>query len=146
MSGLVYAGGCFCGELRYRVAGPAWDISHCHCTDCRRSTGAAFVSWASFRLEGFAFTHGTPGEYQYENRLRTFCRTCGTSIGFWQEGLPEIDVTLASFDEPAALTPTDHIWTEDQLPWVKLADGLPQHSRGRNPRSKGSPSPSSSSS
>jgi hypothetical protein len=99
--------------------------------DCRRSAGAAFVSWASFELAGFSFTEGTPGEYRYEGRLRTFCRSCGTSIGFWEEGLPEIDVTLASLDEPSLFTPADHIWTEDQLPWVRLDDGLPHHARER---------------
>jgi hypothetical protein len=127
----IYQGGCFCGALRYRAAGPAGEISHCHCADCRRASGAAFVTWASFALAGFAFTEGSPGEYHHQGRLRTFCRGCGTSIGFWEAGLPEIDVTLASFDAPELLAPTDHLWTEDQLPWVQLADGLPRHARGR---------------
>jgi hypothetical protein len=82
-------------------------------------------------LSDFAFIAGTPGEYRYAGRLRTFCRGCGTSIGFWEEGLVEIDITLASLDDPSLLTPTDHIWTEDQLPWVQFADGLPRHTRGR---------------
>jgi hypothetical protein len=89
------------------------------------------VTWASFHLGGFTFLKGTPGEYRHQGRLRTFCRGCGTSIGFWEEGLAEIDVTVASLDDPALLSPTDHIWTEDQLGWVKLADGLPRHPRGR---------------
>jgi hypothetical protein len=127
----TFEGGCFCGGLRYRVAGPARDICHCHCADCRRSSGAAFVTWASFDLVRFAFVKGTPGEYRYDGRLRTFCRDCGTSIGFWEEGQSEFDVTLASLDHPELLTPADHIWTEDQLPWIKLTDGLPRHTRGR---------------
>ena len=131
MSERTFEGGCFCGAVRYRVTGPAWDISHCHCADCRRSSGAAFVSWASFRPAAFEFTRGATAEYRYEGRIRTFCPLCGTSLTFRQETLDEIDVTLGSLDEPALLTPVDHIWTEDQLPWIKLGDGLPRHARGR---------------
>jgi len=127
----AFEGGCFCGALRYRATGPATHLCHCHCADCRRSSGAAFVSWASFPLSGFAFTQGTPGEYRSAGCLRTFCRGCGTSVGFWEEGLPEIDVTIATLDRPALLVPVEHIWTEDQLPWVQLADDLPRHARGR---------------
>jgi hypothetical protein len=29
------------------------------------------------------------------------------------------------------VTPADHIWTEDRISWVKFADNLPQHARGR---------------
>lgn len=89
------------------------------------------MSWASFRPAAFQFTRGEPGAYRYEGRVRTFCAACGTSLTFRQESLDEIDVTLASLDDPSLLVPEDHIWTEDQLPWVKLADGLPKHARGR---------------
>jgi hypothetical protein len=127
----VFEGGCFCGALRYRVTSPAADICHCHCVDCRRASGAPFVTWASFRLERFKFVKGTPGAYHYGGRIRTFCRECGTSIGFWREGLGEYDVTVASLDRPESFVPTDHTWTADQLPWVKLADKLPCHARSR---------------
>ena len=131
MSDSIFQGGCFCGAIRYRVAGIPRDVCHCHCADCRRASGAAFVSWASFHADGFAFTRGEPGAFRYAGRVRTFCRMCGTSLTFREETLAEIDVTLASLDEPGAMVPEDHIWTEDQLPWIALADGLPRHARGR---------------
>jgi hypothetical protein len=37
----------------------------------------------------------------------------------------EVDVTVCSFDQPAAVTPADHTWVEDRLPWIRLADDLP---------------------
>src|SRR5206468_9902663 len=33
-------GGCFCGAVRYRVSATTRDVSHCHCSICRRTTGA----------------------------------------------------------------------------------------------------------
>ena len=127
----VFEGGCFCGALRYRVTSPAWDICHCHCADCRHASGAPFVTWASFHLERFKFVKGTPGAHHYDGRIRTFCRDCGTSVGFWQEGFAEYDVTVATLDQPGMLVPTHHIWTEDQLPWVNLVDNLPRHARSQ---------------
>ena len=34
-------GGCFCGRVRYEVTGIPFDETICHCSICRRTTGAA---------------------------------------------------------------------------------------------------------
>src|SRR5216117_2644895 len=46
-------GGCFCAAIRYRVSATTGDVSHCHCSICRRTTGAPFVSWATFPAAAF---------------------------------------------------------------------------------------------
>jgi hypothetical protein len=71
-------------------------------------------------------------EYRSSARvLRGFCAACGSSLTYRSETRPtEIDVTLVTLDEPTRLAPQMHIWVADKLPWVVLADGLPQHSRG----------------
>ena len=43
----------------------------------------------------------------------------------------EVDVTVCSFDQPAAVTPADHTWVEDRLPWIRLADNLPAFGQKR---------------
>jgi hypothetical protein len=43
----------------------------------------------------------------------------------------EVDVTVCSFDRPDEITPADHTWVEDRLPWICLADGLPSYGRAR---------------
>ena len=43
-----------------------------------------------------------------------------------------MDLTAASFDRPEDFRPAEHIWTERQLPWIALADGLPRYRHGRN--------------
>ncbi len=39
--------GCFCGAIRYEMAGAPFDQTSCHCLICRRTTGAPFVAWFS---------------------------------------------------------------------------------------------------
>ena len=36
-------GGCACGEVRYRLASEPMFVHCCHCLNCQRQTGSAFV-------------------------------------------------------------------------------------------------------
>jgi hypothetical protein len=132
MNSKVTSGGCLCGSVRYEATGEAYHITHCHCSDCRRSSGASFVTWASFRRGDFRITVGQPRELRWAERLRSFCPQCGTPLTFLTgPDASEVDVTVCSFDEPAAVTPADHTWVEDQLPWIQLADHLPMYQQER---------------
>ncbi|MES2921110.1 MAG: GFA family protein [Verrucomicrobiota bacterium] len=132
MNPKAISGGCFCGSVRYEATGQPCDITHCHCLDCRRSSGAPFVTWASFQRSGFRFTAGQPRELAWAERLRSFCPHCGTPLTFMTDrDAEEIDVTVCSFDQPATVVPADHTWVDDSLPWICLADGLPTFGRGR---------------
>jgi hypothetical protein len=125
-------GGCLCGSVRYEGIGEPYNVTHCHCEDCRKSAGAPFVTWASFRRDDFRFTKGEPREIAWAGRVRSFCATCGSALTFMSRpDADEIDVTVATFDQPEIVAPADHIWIEDRLPWIKVADNLPQHGRFR---------------
>jgi hypothetical protein len=64
--------------------------------------------------------------------LRGFCSTCGTALTYEHARRPgQVDLTLASFDDPALLRPEYHIWVSHRLPWVVLGDGLPQYAEWR---------------
>ena len=36
----MLTGGCFCGRVRYEARGPAFNRTSCHCSICRRTSGA----------------------------------------------------------------------------------------------------------
>jgi hypothetical protein len=125
----TYEGGCLCGAVRYRVAAPGTQLCFCHCRSCQRASGAPFVAWGTFPAAGFVIARGRIAEHASSLPVRRgFCATCGTPLTYRSRATPsEIDVTLASLDEPAALAPVAHIWVSHKLPWVTLGDGLPQH-------------------
>jgi hypothetical protein len=127
-------GGCLCGAIRYRALGPAYGITHCHCRTCRRASGAPFVSWAGFDRDKFTFSRGGPVVYASSPEvLRTFCSSCGTPLTYQRTDTPDsIDVTLGSMDDPEALRPEDHTWTESRLSWISLNDRLPEYPRERS--------------
>ena len=132
MTAQIIQGGCLCGAVRYEAIGKPFNVTHCHCTDCRRSSGAAFVTWASFRRAEFRFTQGEPRVVPWAGRLRSFCAACGTPLTFMTAPQAnEVDVTVCSFDHPGAIAPADHTWVDDRLPWIRLADELPAYGQKR---------------
>jgi hypothetical protein len=92
------------------------------------------VAWATFDRRGFACLQGEIAQHaSSEQVLRGYCRSCGTALSYEHRARPgEIDVTLASLDEPGALAPACHIWVSHKLPWVVLGDGLPQYGEWRS--------------
>ena len=56
----------------------------------------------------------------------------GTQLCFRSDTTPdELDVTIASLDDPASMPPRDHIFVRSRLPWVR-PDGLPEHAAARH--------------
>jgi hypothetical protein len=126
---MPHTGGCLCGALRYRVTGAPIDAGYCHCTLCRRSSGAPVLAWATVPAGAFAWERGEPRAYRSSERgIRDFCASCGTQIVFRRPGAPAtIDVTLGSLDDPAAILPEYHIWTRSRIAWLACADELPRY-------------------
>jgi hypothetical protein len=116
------------------VAGDASNLCFCHCTSCRRAAGAVMVAWGTFNASDFSVTSGELTEVVTSPGVtRGHCAACGTSLTYRNEERPgEIDVTLATLDEPMALEPKAHIWVRDKLPWVRISDELPQYQTVRS--------------
>jgi hypothetical protein len=127
-----YAGGCFCGAVRYEVSGAARVLCYCHCESCRRAAGSPVVAWATFERSGFRVTRGSMREFNSSPKVvRGFCARCGSCLTYSHEARSaEIDVTLATLDEAAQLAPRMHVWVADKLPWVTISDALPQFAAG----------------
>jgi hypothetical protein len=129
----MYSGGCFCRAVRYQVEGAPFHETFCHCSICRRTSGAPFVAWASFPRAGFRFTAGSPARIRSSQvACRSFCAACGTPLVFEHDGFPdELDITLCSLDRPESIEPKDHTYVRSKLRWVDPKDGLAQYSQGR---------------
>ena len=127
-------GGCLCGFVRYRAQGIPFHETSCHCSICRRTSGAPFVAWFSVPSADFAFTAGQPTRLRSSDHgTRSFCPRCGTPLTFESSRAPgELDVTTCSLDEPERVPPRDHTWTGAQLRWVEIADSRPRYREARD--------------
>lgn len=122
------SGGCLCGDVRYEASGTPTHETICHCTICRRTTGAPMVAWFSVRPADFGWSRAAPAEFRSSQvATRTFCARCGTQLTFLHDDFPdEVAITTASLDDPAQVPPRAHIFVTTKLHWLHPGDGLPE--------------------
>ncbi len=122
---MEWTGGCLCGDVRYRASqDPEW-VGNCHCTMCRKNSGAAFTPWAVYSRETFEWTKGAPTLYRSSEPVtRGFCARCGSTLSW--ETAEKFGVAVGSLDRPEDVQPESHTNTGTWLPWIKLHDDLPR--------------------
>jgi hypothetical protein len=126
-----FAGGCRCGAIRYEFDRPV-QSAVCHCEDCRRSSGAPMVGWASVDAGAFRITAGEPRMWSSNGQaLRYFCATCGTGIYYMNDAVMPglIDVQITTLDDATAVAPEIQVQVAERLAWAEHIDRLPAFER-----------------
>lgn len=122
-------GHCFCRAIQFELTRPTEMCSHCHCESCRRSHGAAFVTWTSVPDGQFQFVKGEERLKKYEsseNIFWMFCGDCGTPLFQTTRHSPgRIYVTVASLTAPLDRAPDSHVSFEEKVDWITVNDDLP---------------------
>ena len=129
-------GGCLCGAVRFRADGAPTYVNFCHCRMCQKASGAPMMAWATFARDKVVFPKMQPRIRKSSAKAeRGFCGECGSALIWQRPGATTLDLAVASFDDPDALTPSEHIWTESRARWLKLTDQLPRyrHQHGSDP-------------
>ena len=114
-------GGCFCGSVRYSFEDDDYPSSNCHCSMCRRISGASYVSWMAIPIDCFEYNKGKPKKIiSSSHGVRYFCQECGTPlVCVLDEDQENIYITICSLDRPEDFKPKGDIYVEDMLDWVK---------------------------
>jgi hypothetical protein len=123
-------GSCFCGAVRFRIGLPTLGCAHCHCTMCRRSHGAGYVTWIVVPYTRFELEAGDAELTRFrssDHGTRSFCSRCGSSLFCESTHHPEnIDIVLASLHGPIDRAPQIHVYFDDRADWVAIGDELPR--------------------
>ena len=104
-------GGCLCGAIRYECSARPLMAGNCHCRDCQRSSGSAFVAVmvvpaATLKIEGPAKYYESKAD-SGNNFARGFCPECGAPLFGKSTGDPRLAmVAAASLDDPSQFQPT----------------------------------------
>lgn len=121
-------GHCLCGAVEYSVDGaPNW-TSHCHCSSCRRNSGAAVATFVSFPIAGFTVTKGQLSDYESSAGVtRSFCGNCGSPITYRADAMPtEIHLFLGSIKNPEDFPAQLQVFCGEKLPWLSVDDQIPK--------------------
>ena len=124
-------GGCACGAVRYRLASAPMFVHCCHCRDCQRQTGSAFVLNALIEADRVSLLSGKVDEVTVptdSGRGQKVYRCPICKIAVWSNygGVDKLRfVRIGTLDDPSALQPDVHIYTRSKLPWLVLPEGVP---------------------
>ena len=124
----MITGRCYCGLTRITARCAPQVITYCHCTDCRRASGAPVSVFAAFSSEDVTFepSLGVPASAA-PSAKRWFCSGCGSSVASQYDYLPgQIYVAVGLLDQAAELAPQGHAHFDQALSWLHVADDLPK--------------------
>ena len=122
-------GGCACGAVRYRLKTGPMFVNCCHCTDCQRQVGSAFVINAIIETDRIEVTGEIAPTAMPTDSGRPHdvyrCTQCGTTLWSDYGQRPFRFVRATTLDERGALRPDAHIFTRSKLPWVQIPADQP---------------------
>ena len=120
-------GGCACGAVRYRLSSDPLFVHCCHCLNCQRQTGSAFVINLLIEADRVELLGGEPEPVDVprddgSTQLIYRCPKCEVAV-FSEYGSPKVRfVRGGTLDEPTSVTPDVHIYTRSKVSWLTLPE------------------------
>lgn len=135
MSGEVeLRGSCLCKDTQYALTQIVGPVLHCHCSMCRKATGAAFRTRVSVPSHALRWLAGEQWLGRYDSspgETRTFCARCGATLFTFFRDHPEVlGLALGTLDTDPVLRPVAHVYVASKAPWHEITDDLPQFDEG----------------
>lgn len=127
----MHKGSCLCGRIAYQYDGEIDEISICHCSQCQKGQGSAFVAVAPVQADKFQIVRGQ--EYLKEfraspNKARVFCGECGSPLYSARDDLPEVKrLRLGTLETSVQTKKQHHAFVAQKASWYEINDEFPQH-------------------
>lgn len=124
-----FSGGCLCGAVRYTCDAEPTMAGHCHCEDCRRSSGSGHSSHlvvpeASVKLTGEVRGYDRPAD-SGNMVTRAFCPICGAPVFSRNVAMPGlIFLRASSLDDLEVFRPQMHVFAMRAASWDGPGAGL----------------------
>jgi hypothetical protein len=103
----------------------------CHCRDCQRQTGSAFVINALIETDRVELLSGETNAIEVptdSGQPHAIHRCTGCRIALWSHygGRKALRfMRVGTLDAPASLPPDVHIYTRSKLPWISVPPNVP---------------------
>lgn len=127
---LVSQGACLCETVRFEIAGPYRWFAHCHCSMCRKQSGALFGTSLGVAEERFRWLAGEGEIEPYRASAafeRPFCPRCGGKVPARSHEASSWTVPAGLLRDDVGARPRSHIFVASKSPLVEIGDDLPKH-------------------
>jgi hypothetical protein len=117
-----------CGAVQYEVADDFKYAMNCHCSKCRRTTGAAFKPFAGIEHASLRIVAGEPHLLVFGDPTanNTLCKLCGSLLYSVVRDGQFVHVAMGTLVDAPRIRPTAHIFVGSKAPWFTITDDLPQ--------------------
>jgi hypothetical protein len=123
-------GRCACGAVRYRLTSSPLFVHCCHCLNCQRQTGSAFVINILIETDHVKLLSGAPVSVEVPrddgSTQQIFrCTACRVAVWSFYSRPKLCFVRAGTLDVPSSVEPDVHIYVRSKLPWVMIPAGVP---------------------
>lgn len=119
-----------CDRVKYSIDGTLDDVSFCHCSICRKTSGSAFAAYAATSINQFKWLQGENllREFKVSELLtKYFCSNCGSSLLTCHASDPDFyHISLGCLNEATQLKPQYHQFVGSKASWYTPLDDLPK--------------------
>ena len=127
-------GSCLCGAVRFAIDGRVSRLQYCHCRNCQKTSGGAFVAAVAARTGDVRWLAGEELVEMFALPVRVepppyraaFCRRCGAPVPIVDQARPYAVVPAGSLDGRPELVPLRHIFVSLNPRWNEISDDVPQ--------------------
>ena len=126
-----YSGQCLCGEINYSVDIEPVFTGNCHCKDCQRSSGSAFIPAMIFPEKDVVVS----GEVKYfesqagngNMHKRGFCSNCGSQLFARFSNMPRmLGIKAGTLNDSSNYVPKLDFYVGNAAPWDFMNPELPK--------------------
>ena len=121
-------GECLCRRVGYETPDAFEYALICHCSNCRRATGAACKPFAGITRDLLALVRGQGATLRFgegaNHDIR--CGACGSLLYSVVRDGAYAHVTLGTLIDAPSIRPSAHIFVGSKAPWDLICDGLPE--------------------
>ena len=125
-------GSCLCGAVHYEFEGPVAVFQYCHCSRCRKTSGAAFSPNIIVSPDSFRWLAGEDkvGRFEHPDAKHFatgFCTICGSNLPWHSQSGRGVIIPAGTLDEDPGVRPVQNIYFGSGAAWREAVDDLPQH-------------------
>lgn len=127
----MITGSCLCGAIAFEVEEIPGKVFNCHCSQCRKSHGAAFATQVFAKGESLRFIKGEEHlkeyrQFQEQGGVRAFCAHCGSRLmNYFPDKSIYLSVALACIDSTFKGEPIAHAFVGSKASWHHPSEDIP---------------------
>jgi len=122
-------GSCLCSGIKFEIDEEyIYMVNHCHCSNCRKITGAAHGTFVQVPGRHFRWRAGHELVSTFESspgNHRAFCKICGSKVPQSRDWKKLVGVPAGSLDGDPHLSPGLNVFTGSKAPWHSIDESIP---------------------